>query len=71
MMPEINLRSGDLKPGSMANRFAFTLDARSERRIRGQLPRVKDELIREAAQNRRIMRKRIFRKAVEFNRSKM
>lgn len=67
----MTLREGDLKPGSMANRFAFTLDARVERQVRGQLKRVRDELIREAAQNRRIMRRRIFRKSFEFKRDKM
>ncbi len=53
--------AGDLKPNSLANRFAFVRDARAARRERGVgiLRRVWDEGIREAAQHRRIMRRRI------------
>lgn len=59
------MRSGDLKPNSMANRFAFVLDARAARRERGIgiLRRLWDEGIREAAQHRRIMRRRILARA--------
>jgi hypothetical protein len=55
------MRAGDLRPLSTPNRFAFVLDARAARREPGILRRLKDEGIREAAQHRRIMRRRIER----------
>ncbi len=58
----MKLSSGDLRPLSMANRFAFVQDARAARREAGCLRRLRDEWVREAAQHRRVMRRRIERR---------
>lgn len=55
----MNLRAGDTRPNSLPNRFAFVKDARAARREPGLLRRLRDEAIREAAQHRRVMRRKI------------
>jgi hypothetical protein len=60
------MRAGDLRPLSTPNRFAFVLDAREARREPGILPCLRAEGIMEAAQHRRMIRRRIEREVLKM-----